>query len=85
MFALRSISTKSSVASSTGAASTIKNEVDSTPQTKIGSRVQVRPGARMVRIVAIRLSPFRHSETPISMKAHTYASMPARAWLASGA
>ena len=71
MFALRSRRTSSSVVSSTGAASTIRIDVDRTPQTKIGSRVQVIPGARMVRIVAIRLSPFRSSERPISMNAHT--------------
>ena len=69
MFALRSSSSISSVAISTGDASTIRIEVESTPQTKIGSRPHVSPGARMVRIVASRLRPFRQSEIPISVNA----------------
>ena len=53
---------------STGAASTISTAVESTPQTKMGRRVQVRPGARMVRTVAIMLTPRRVIETPTSAK-----------------
>ena len=55
--AVRSSSAIRSVAISTGAASTISAEVEMTPQTKIGRRVHVRPGARMVTTVAIMFSP----------------------------
>ncbi len=57
-----------SVATSTGAASTISTAVERTPQTKIGSRVQVSPGARIVRIVAIMFRPSRVIEMPTSAK-----------------
>ena len=57
-----------SVAISTGAASTISTDVVRTPQTKIGSRVQVKPGARMVTIVAIMLSPSSVIEMPTRAK-----------------
>jgi hypothetical protein len=58
-------------ATSTGAASTIRIDVESTPQTKIGSRDQVIPGARIVRIVARRLMPTNVSEIAIRMNAMT--------------
>ncbi len=58
----------SSVAISIGAASSISTAVASTLQTKIGSRDQVMPGARIVMIVASRLKPSRHIETPTSAK-----------------
>ena len=40
----------------------------SAPQQKIGSRRQVSPGARMVTIVAIMLSPSRVIESPTRAK-----------------
>src|SRR5260370_39327516 len=66
--AVRSSSAIPSVAISTGAASTISADVVSTPQTKIGSRVHVRHGARMGTIVAIMLSPSSVIEMPTSAK-----------------
>ena len=60
--------TISSTAISTGAASTIRPEVLSAPQQKMGSRPQVSPGARIVTIVAIRLSPRSVIEIPTRMK-----------------
>src|SRR5713226_6469749 len=71
VFALRSIITIDIVATSTGAASTIRTDVVSTDHTKIGNRVQVIPGARIVRIVAIRLKPTSVNEIAISMNAIT--------------
>src|SRR5437764_494318 len=56
---LRSKATIRRAAIRTGAASTISPEVVSTPQQKIGSRLQVKPGARIDAIVTIRLSPSR--------------------------
>jgi hypothetical protein len=69
VFALRSSISIRSAAIRTGDASTIRIEVESTPQTKIGRRPHVSPGARKVRIVARRFRPFRQSEIPISMNA----------------
>ena len=66
--AVRSSIAIPSTAISTGAASTFRIAVERTPQQKIGSRDQVRPGARIVTIVAIRFSPSRHIETPTRAK-----------------
>ena len=66
--AVRSNSAIASAAISTGAASTIRAAVESTPQTKIGSRDHVSPGARMVTIVAIMFSPSSVIEMPTSAK-----------------
>src|ERR1700693_5828559 len=68
VFAARSISTIAIAATSTGAASACRIDVASTDQTKIGRRVQLIPGARIVRIVAIRLRPTSVSEIAIKMK-----------------
>ena len=57
-----------STAISTGAASTISDSVERTPQTKIGSRVHVIPGARIVTIVAIMFRPSSVIEMPTSAK-----------------
>ena len=53
---------------STGAASTISTAVETTPQTKIGRRVHVSPGARIVTIVASMLTPSSVIEMPTSAK-----------------
>ena len=66
--AVRSSIAIPSVAISTGAASSIRLAVASTPQQKIGSRDQVRPGARIVTIVAIMFRPSRHIEMPTRAK-----------------
>ena len=66
--AVRSSAAIPSVAISTGAASTMSTAVERTPQTKIGSRVHVRPGARIVRIVTIMFRPSSVIETPTSAK-----------------
>ena len=65
---MRSKAPISSAAISIGAASIIRMQVANTLQTKIGRRVQVIPGARIVMIVASRLKPSRHIETPTSAK-----------------
>ena len=57
-----------SVAISTGAASTISTDVEMTPQTKIGSRVHVSPGARIVTTVASMFMPRSVIEMPTSAK-----------------
>ena len=57
-----------STAMRTGAARTISTDVERTPQTKIGSRVHVSPGARMVTIVAIMFKPSSVIEIPTSAK-----------------
>ena len=54
---MRSSAAINSVAISIGAASTIRIEVANTDHTKIGSRDQVIPGARIVMIVAIMFRP----------------------------
>ena len=53
-------------ASRTGAASTARIDVVTSPQTKIGMRFQVMPGARMVITVVMMLTPTSASEIPIS-------------------
>ena len=58
----------SSAAISIGADRNISAAVASTLQTKIGSRDQVIPGARIVMIVAARFRPSRHIDTPTSAK-----------------
>ena len=68
MLIVRSIAAIVSVATSIGAASTISTAVANTDQTKIGSRDQVSPGARMVTIVAIMFSPNSDIEMPTSAK-----------------
>ncbi len=65
---MRSIAAISSVAISTGAASTISSVVATTLQQKIGRRDQVRPGARMVMIVASRFARSSIIEIPTSAK-----------------
>ncbi len=65
---VRSNAAIDSVATSIGAASTIRIAVANTDHTKIGSRDQVMPGARSVMIVAIMFSPSRHIEIPTSAK-----------------
>ena len=45
-----------------------QHAVASTLHTKIGSRDQVIPGARIVMIVTIRLKPSRHIDSPTSAK-----------------
>ncbi len=65
---VRSSAAISSVAISVGAASTIRIAVANTDHTKIGSRDQVIPGARIVMIVAIMFRPSSAIETPTSAK-----------------
>src|SRR3989442_14545439 len=67
VFAARSISTIVIAATSTGAASACRIDVANTDHTKIGRRVQLIPGARIVRIVAMRLKPTTVSEIAIKM------------------
>ena len=57
-----------SAAISIGAARNIRKAVASTAQAKIGSRVQVIPGARMVMIVAARFRPSSVIDTPTRAK-----------------
>jgi hypothetical protein len=68
VWAVRSSAAIPRVAISTGAASTMSTAVERTPQTKIGSRVQVSPGARIVRIVTIMFRPSSVIETPTRAK-----------------
>jgi hypothetical protein len=82
--AVRSSPTIRRTAARTGAASTIRPDVERAPQQKMGSRPQVNPGARIVTIVAIRLSPRSVIETPTRMKKMMYESIPMFAWSLSG-
>jgi hypothetical protein len=66
--AVRSSAAISRAATSIGAASSIRTPVANVPHTKIGSRDQVIPGARIVMIVTIRLRPSKHIEMPTSAK-----------------
>ena len=65
-----------SVEISTGAASTISTDVETMPQTKIGSLLHVSPGARIVITVASMFRPSSVIEMPTSAKNAMYASMP---------
>ena len=47
-----------------GSANTSRNWVTSDIQVKIGSRVKVIPGARMFRIVTMKLTPAMIEEVP---------------------
>ena len=84
VWAVRSSIAIESAAISTGAASSISDAVESTPQQKIGRRDHVSPGARMVTIVAIMFRPSSVIESPTSAKKTMYESMPAFAWSFSG-
>ena len=57
-----------SAAASMGAANVPRIEAEKTPQTKIGSRVQVIPGARSLMIVVSMLTPETTSASPINVK-----------------
>ena len=57
-----------SAAISIGAARNISAQVASTAQQKIGSRVQVMPGARIAMIVTAMFSPSSIIEMPTSAK-----------------
>ena len=70
---------------STGAASTMRNEVASMDHTNMGSRPQVMPGAREQITVTIRLNPARMMDRPISPKATAKASLPGVSWTLPGA
>ena len=67
--AVRSVSIMYMPPTSTGAASTIRNEVATIDQTNIGSRLQRMPGARQQMTVAMMLNPARMIEMPISPNA----------------
>ena len=67
---VRSSTSMSTAASSIGGPSSISTEVVSMLQTKIGSRDQVMPGARWLKIVTIMFSAFRIMPTPISANAN---------------
>ena len=54
-----------SAAASTGAESTARIEVVTKPQTTIGRRFQVIPGARWVMTVTMMFRPTSTSEIPI--------------------
>ena len=58
-----------SAAMKVGGPSSISTEVASMLHTKIGSRPQVRPGARMVKMVTIMLSAFRIIAMAVRKKA----------------
>ncbi len=66
---MRSITSIMRAVTSIGAPSTMSTEVERTPHTKIGRRVQVIPGARWVRTVAIMLMPVSTIERPIRVNA----------------
>ncbi len=66
--AVRSSATSASVVISTGAARTFRTEVETIPQTKIGRRPKLRPGARIVKTVASMLNARSVIEMPTSAK-----------------
>ena len=74
-----------SVEISTGAASTMSTDVETRPHTKIGSRLQESPGARIVITVASMFRPSSVIDSPTSAKNAMYASMPMFACSESGA
>ena len=74
VWAVRSSTPIRIAASSIGGASSIRIEVANTDQTKIGIRIQVIPGARIVMIVTSRLNPSSTIEIPTSAKKPRYAS-----------
>ncbi|MNK82263.1 hypothetical protein D3C87_1020290 [compost metagenome] len=57
-----------STAVSTGKAATIRMLVHNAVQVKIGMRIQVMPGARILTMVAIRLTPDNSVPTPAICK-----------------
>jgi hypothetical protein len=73
---LRSISSTSSAAASTGKASSTMMLVTSTFQVKIGIRNMVMPGARMHKIVAMKLTPLRIVPSPDSTSPMIHKSPP---------
>ena len=67
---LRSISSTSSAAASTGNASSTSMDVSRMFQVKIGIRNMVMPGARMQMIVVTKLTPLRMVPKPGQGQAH---------------
>ena len=61
---MRSSATSISVIANTGVASTRMTLVEYSDQTKIGSRYQPSPGARIRWMVTMKLSPVRIDENP---------------------
>ena len=73
---LRSISSTSSAAASTGNAISTMTLVSSTFQVKMGIRNMVMPGARMQMIVVTKLTPDRIVPSPDSVRPMIHRSLP---------
>ena len=73
---MRSISSTTSVAASTGKTMRISTEVSSTFQVKIGIRNIVMPGARIVRMVVTKFTAPRIVPTPPRAKPRIHRSEP---------
>ena len=84
---LRSISSTSSAAASTGNAISTMTLVSSTFQVKMGIRNMVMPGARMQMIVVTKLTPPRMVPSPDRVRPMIHRSLPMPGeytWLVSG-
>ena len=68
VFMVRSSPCITKAAARIGAANVPRMEAENTPQTKIGSRVQVMPGARSLMIVVSMLTPDTIRARPIRLK-----------------
>ena len=73
---LRSISSTSSAAASTGNASSTSMDVSRMFQVKIGIRNMVMPGARMQMIVVTKLTPLRMVPNPDRVRPMIHMSPP---------
>ena len=84
---LRSISSTSSAAASTGNAISTMTLVSSTFQVKMGIRNIVMPGARMQMIVVTKLTPDKMVPSPDRVRPMIHRSLPMPGeytWLVSG-
>src|SRR6266511_6234859 len=73
---LRSMNSKIRALANTGVASSTSNEVTSMVQQNMGSRNMVMPGARMLKIVVMKLTAPRIEEVPTSSSPSTHRSAP---------
>ena len=81
---LRSVSSMVMAPASTGRASSSRKAVTRIDQANSGMRCSVMPGARMLKIVVMKLMAPRIDEAPARCREKIARSMPAPCWTESG-
>ena len=81
---LRSVSSMVMAPASTGSASSSRKAVTRIDQANSGMRCRVMPGARMLKMVVMKLMAPRIDEAPARCSEKMARSMPAPCWIVSG-